>query len=475
MARAGARNPRRFWASAFGLLIVIVGGFAGLKWYRNRPQPRYLQITVSSPDATELKPGAKPHPLRVSFSGSAANLGGVGKQVASGITVTPPLAGVWTWQSDTELVFRPQGDWEVGRDYTVALDRDLFGPQVLLRSYSFHFRSPSFEASIGEAQFYQDPTDPKINQVVATVRFSHPVDKTDFEKHLTLGMRPEPAQGHEPAPAQSFGFKVSYDQIGGKAFVHSDPFRIPDNNAQMLLTVAKGVHSARGGPGTAQELTSTVSIPGLATFFHIESVTAAVAANEHDVMERIGSVTASVPMRQADLAKNISVVLLPNDRPAVGNQPLARNFWWSDPTEVVPEVMALATPVPLQWLPSEREFMPVQSFKFSADTGRFLLVTVKRGLKSFGDYPLTKEFSAVIAAKQFPQALKIVAEGSLLSLSGERKISFLCRSVDAVRIQVSRLLPGTVSYLVSQTNGPFSNPNIFHDYGRRAFNQDDLT
>ena len=475
MARARARSPLRFWASACGLLVLIVGGFAGLKWYRNRPQPRYVETTIILPDATELKAGAKPHPLRVSFSESAAKLAGVGKQVASGITVTPPLAGVWTWETDTELVFKPQQDWEVGRDYSVALDRDLFGPQVVLRSYSFRFRSPGFKASIAEAQFYQDPTDPKINQVVATVRFSHPVDKTDFEQHVALGMRPEPAEGHQPGPAQSFGFKVSYDQIGGKAFIHSDTFRIPDNNAQMLVTVAKGVHSARGGPGTAQELTSTVSIPGLTTFFHIESVTADVAANEHDVMERICSVAASVPMRQADLAKNISVVLLPKDRPAVGNQPLARNFSWSDPTEVVPEVMALATPVPIQWLPAEREFVPVQSFKFSADTGRFLLVTVKRGLKSFGDYPLTKEFSAVIAAEQFPQALKIVSEGSLLSLSGERKISILTRSVDAIRIQVSRLLPGTVSYLVSQTNGTFSNPNFVHDYGKRAFGLENLS
>ncbi len=177
MARARARRPLHFWASACGLLVLIVGGFAGLKWYRNRPQPRYVETTIILPDATELKAGAKPHPLRVSFSESAAKLAGVGKQVASGITVTPPLAGVWTWETDTELVFKPQQDWEVGRDYSVALNRDLFGPQVVLRSYSFRFRSPGFKASIAEAQFYQDPTDPKINQVLATVRFSHPVDK----------------------------------------------------------------------------------------------------------------------------------------------------------------------------------------------------------------------------------------------------------------------------------------------------------
>jgi uncharacterized protein YfaS (alpha-2-macroglobulin family) len=475
MARSRARNPLRFWASAFGLLFLIIGGFAGLNWYRHRPRPRYLDLTVTSPTATELKPNAKPNPLRVSFSGSAAKLGSAGKQVTSGIAVTPPLAGVWTWDSDTQLVFRPQPDWEVGRDYTVALDQSLFGPQVLLKSYSFRFRSPPFEASIGEAQFYQDPTDPKINQVVATVRFTHPVEKTDFEKRVAMGMRPEPGKGHQPGPAQPFGFKVSYDQSAGKAFVHSDTFRIPDNKAQMVLTVARGVRSARGGPGTTRELTRTVAIPGVSTFFHIDSVTAEVAANEHDVMERIGSVTASAPMRQADLARNISVVLLPKDRPAVGNQPAAPGYQWSDPSEAVPEVMALAVPVPLQWLPAEREFMPVQSFKFTADTGRFLLVTVKPGLKSFGDYPLTREFSAVIAARQFPLAIKIVAEGSLLSLSGEKKISILTRSVDAIQLQVSRLLPGTVSYLAAQTNGTFSNPNFVHDYGRRAFGLENLS
>jgi alpha-2-macroglobulin len=475
LARARARNPLRFWACSAAVVILIVAGSAALNWYRHRPPPRYLEVTVTWPQPTELKPDAKPDPLRVSFSGWAARLGSVGKQVSSGISVTPPLEGVWKWETDAYLTFTPKHDWEVGRDYSVTLDRDLFGPQVLLKSYSLRFRSPAFEASIGEAQFYQDPTDPKINQVVATVVFTHPVDKTDFEKRVAMGMRAQPAKGSQPAATQPFGFKVSYDQAGGKAFIHSDTFRIPDNNAEMLLTVAKGVHSSRGGPGTVAELKRTVAIPGVATFFKIESVNATVAANNHDVMERICSVAASVPMRQADLAKNISVVLLPRDRPAVGDQKLARNFQWSDPTEAVPEVMALAPPVPIQWLPSEREYMPSQSFKFSADTGRFLLVTVKRGLKSFGDYPLTREFSAVIAAKQFPQAIRIVAEGSLLSLSGERKISILTRSVAAVQIQVSRLLPGSVSHLVSQTRGTFSDPHFVHDYGKRGFGLENLS
>jgi alpha-2-macroglobulin len=473
--RARRRSPLRFWASCAGVVILIAAGAAAIDWYRHRPPPRYVEYTVTWPGPTELKPGSKPNPVTVSFSGSAAALGSIGKQVPSGITVTPPVDGVWQWNSDTYLQFTPKRDWEVGRDYDVTLDRKLFGPGVLLKSYSFRFRSPAFAASLGAAEFYQDPTDPRINQVVATFTFTHPVDKSDFEKRLALQMSVEPAKGKQPGPPIPFGFKVSYDQTAGKAFVHSESFRIPDNNAQMLLTLAKGVHSSRGGPGTVAALQESVPIPGVATFFQIQSVNATVAAGPHDTMERVCSVSASVPMHQGDLATNISVVLLPKDRPAIGNVPIMQDYQWSDPTEAVPAVMALATPVPIQWLPSEREYMPVQSFKFSADTGRFLLVTINRGLKSYGGYPLSAKFSAVIAAAQFPQSIKIVSQGSLLSLSGDRKISILTRSVSAVRIKVSRLLPGTVSHLVAQTRGTFSNPEFVHDYGRRAFGLEDLS
>ena len=104
--------------------------------------------------------------------------------------------------------------------------------------------------------------------------------------------------------------------------------------------------------------------------------------------------------------------------------------------------MKLATPVPIEWIPTEREFMPTQSFKFTADTGRFLVVTVRHGLKSFGDYPLAKDYSEVVGAPAFPPAVKIISEGSVLSLSGEKKISILTRNVPAIQIEVSRLLPG---------------------------------
>jgi uncharacterized protein YfaS (alpha-2-macroglobulin family) len=465
------RNPARFWISSAILLLLVASGAFGFRWYWNRPQPNYVQIKGTLPHATELKPDAIVEPLLLDFSSSAARLGSVGKVVTSGITVDPPLEGVWKWNTDSELSLQPHGDWEVGRNYTVTFSRDFFATQVLLKSHSYKFRSPAFEVSNSDAAFYEDPTDPKNKQAVTTIEFTHPVDKADLEKHLALRMRVDPVKDFESKDTLPFGFKVTYDKTGSIAYIHSDSFPIPAKEAAMQIKMLADVHSSRGGPGTTKALVQTVPIPGITTYFQIQGVTAQAIANDRDEMERVAILSSSVPVRQEDLARSISVVMLPKDRPAIGDQKLEKDFAWSDPTEAVPEVMTEATPVVIQWMPSEQDFSRDQSFKFTADRGRYLLVTVHHGLVGFGDYKLSKNFSTVIAVPELPNLLKIASSGSVLSLSGEKKISIVSRGIDSMQIEVSRLLPGSVSHLVSQTQGSFSQPKFFNS----EFGLDDLS
>ena len=464
LTEARARNPRRFWALVAATVFCLVGSVGGWNWYRHRPKPHQLSVTGTWPQPTRLEKDARPDPLVIHFSGSAASLAQVGKEVKSGIIVTPPLEGKWEWRSDSSLVFTPNGDWEVGRRYTIHFDRRLFASHVLLATYAYEFQSPTFASSITEAQFYDDPTNPRIKKVVATVRFTHPVDKTDFEKRIALRMRIEPVKSFDSPDAKPFGFKVSYDEFGGKAFIHSDSFPIPSDEGEMLLTIDKGTHSSRGGPGTREKTERTVHIPGIESYFRITGVTAAEVENDREEIDRLATVSASAQMRQSDLDKYLSVVLLPKDKPAVGDQPVRENYRWSDPLEVVPEVLKLATPVKPEWVPSEREWNTLQSFKFAADTDRDLFVTIRQGLTSFGDYPLKKDLTAIIHAGPLQRAIKIVSEGALLSLTGERKLSIRTRSVDAIQLEVSRILPGNLSHLVSQSAGPFQNPQFAESY-----------
>jgi alpha-2-macroglobulin len=104
------RNSSRFWLTGLSSLILIIVGAASFHWYLNRPQLRYVEVTGVWPHATELKPGAQIQPLRVFFTASAARLATAGKTVTAGITIEPPVDGVWKWSTDSELDFAPQED-----------------------------------------------------------------------------------------------------------------------------------------------------------------------------------------------------------------------------------------------------------------------------------------------------------------------------------------------------------------------------
>lgn len=467
-------QPRRFWTTAAVIAVLLCGGYGGWRWWQGRPKPHFLTWSTTLPAPTALEPEAKPRPFVVRFSGSAAPLEQIGKAVSRGLRVKPELAGAWTWASDTELVFSPAVDWEVGREYEVHFEPSFFGPQVRLESYDLSFTSPSFAASVDECVFHEDPTDPKKKEVVATVRFSHPVDRADFEKRVRLKLRVEPTANFDERDVKTFGFTVSYDDVGGKAYVHSAPVAIPERDGEMLFAVAAGARSARGGPGIKSDVERSVHIPGIENYFRVLQAEAEVVTNANHEAERVLVLNFSAGVRQADLAKAVTVQLLPKDRPAIGDRPAEADYPWQSEREIVPEVLALATPVELEWLPTEREFSDVQSARFKAATGAYVIAKVARGLRSFGDYPLARDRAFLLRAEEYPQEVRILHDGSLLSLSGERQLSILARNVPAVRFELSRLLPGSVALLLSQSerDSRFQKPKF--DYWK-DFGLDDIS
>ena len=460
LREAQLRNPRRFWVSLSSLMLVAIVGAEGYRWYKNRPQPYTLKASASSPKATPITVDAKPEALVVTFSGSAAPLELVGKDISTGVTLTPAFAGRWFWRRDSELVFVPAQDWPVGAQFQLTFAPELVASHVLLSEYSLPITTAPFEANFEKAEFYQDPQDPLLKKVVATVKFSHPIDKGDFERKLSLRMRVEPVKSFDDSEATRVGFKVSYDDLGGKAYVHSDPIAIPADNGAMLITVGSDTHSSRGGSGLAQKLERTVSVPGIDTYFRISGVSATAVANKRDEMERIATIETTARTKQQELSERIKVYQLPKDRPAVGDEELQPDYAWYNAAEVTPEILALAKPAAIEWIPTEGEYADAQSFKFRGDTGSYFLVRIAKGLQGFGGYPLAKDYQVTFQAEEFPKLVKVMHEGAILSLSGDKKLSVVTRNVPTIRVKLSRLLPATINHLVSISDGTFQQPSI---------------
>ena len=111
----------------------------------------------------------------VVFSESVAPLKQMQKAVTTGITLSPAVAGAWFWTTDKELQFTPKDDWPVDGDFSVQFARKgFFADGVLLEGYRIPVRSQPFSATIAESQFYQDPRDPNLKKLVATLKFSSP-------------------------------------------------------------------------------------------------------------------------------------------------------------------------------------------------------------------------------------------------------------------------------------------------------------
>src|SRR5205823_6800886 len=69
----------------------------------------------------------------------------------------------------------------------------------------------------------------------------------------------------------------------------------------------------------------------------------------------------------------------------------------------------------------------------------------------------------------FPKEIKILGSGSLLSLSGDRKISIYSRDVPTLLVEVGRVVPNQLQHLVTQTSLVFGTTE-FTNYNFDASN-----
>ncbi len=454
-----ARNYRK---AAVAVAVLLVVGLAGYVWYQSLPKKIEFTLSGTSPSATRLVENATPDTLQISFSGSSARLDQIGKPVTQGISLSPAINGEWRWDSDSQLSFTPTQDWAVGQDYVVRLDKSLFPDHVRLSDYSYRFASAAFTASISNIEFYQDPKNPKIKKVVATAVFSHAVDTADFEKRVSLRMAGEKA-GFLGLGAKTYPFTVSYNKFKGEAYIHSDPIEIPAKDGSMTLVIEDGVHSMFGGPALKKKLEKKVTIPGMFNFFRIQSAQLTLVRNERYEPEQVLVIQTTAGVEESRLQKNLTVYVLPRNKPALQGQPEQKDYHYYQAEEIGPEILKAAEKVVLTPLPTDREYATLHSFKYKAEVGRSIYIKLDKGIESFGGYILAKTFDVIAAVPDFPKELNIMYDGAILSHSGEKKVSMLARDIEAVRFQVARILPTQINHLITQSSGQFRSPQ-FNNY-----------
>lgn len=455
------RTTRRGW-----VLSIVTAGLVGLGLIiqANAPQPIKISVSGTWPKLMPKVPSAMPGlsidipPLVIRFSGSVAPLNMVGENPEKDLSISPPLKGIWRWASDQELVFKPAEAWEVGKKYRVSFAPSLCAKQVMLESQYYDFASPSFIGALADFKLYDNPVDPGDKRVTAAINFSHPVDRASFERSITMSRQRMNPGGRNYKDEGQIQFKVSYSYGDFTAYIHSEKVVVAAEPQLIALKIQPGFKSSLGGLGTDFSVANSVQIPEMSKYFRVESVQSNIINNKDNEPERILTLTTSVGVSDKDLKDKLEIYLLPKDKPEIGTAKAVRDFNWTSVNEFVPEVAELSTKVEPSILPAEQDFPKVRGIKFDAEPGHRIVVKLNRGLKSFGGFELTDDYAELFTLADFPKSVKIMHEGSILSLIGSKRLSIAAHNLDAVQFTLYRLLPGSIHNLVSQTFGAMQTP-----------------
>lgn len=472
------RQPLQFYSVLSLILVGIAALAGGYYYYQQLPKPLQVIASIEAPvigdyiDDTE-----QPTPLTLRFAYdtpdntdsaaqimpatplSAARLDLIGEVITAGVSLSPALAGKWSWQDDNSLSFTPEQAWPAGTTYTVNLESAIFAPNTRLAQRQYRFSTSDLTVDIEQLRFYQHPTEQATRQVVATLNFSHPVQLDSVKRNLSLLMRPSGADVN--SKVQLLGFSLTADASGRQLYLQSDALTLPAQEQYLTLSVKPGIAASNGKASTSQELEQQLLIPDKSSFLKVAELKADIVRNDAQEPEQVLLLGFTDRINRTELMQKLKLYQLPK-------HPRRSSNYWA-PGEVTSAVLQQASLLDYTLMPTPEAHDSAFSIKLDLPPGQSLFVSLQKGLASFNDFTLANEYRAVVQAPQYPKEARINGEGALLTLSGEQTLQLLSRGVKGVRVSLNKLLPGELQHFISQSGGDISKP-YFYNYEFDASN-----
>jgi alpha-2-macroglobulin len=457
-----------------GILLMAIalaaGGWWGWNWYAHLPKPVTVGWIINMGDAPDPGTEFEAQDLTLSFDQSVAKLESIGKEVTPLVMMEPKMAGTWTWQQGNSLEFEPKENWPAGTTFRITLAPELFSKHARLETLTKEFTTAPFTVAITEPTFYVNPKDPATKQITATLTFSHAVDRASLEKNLTLAME-SGEQVFQNAPSATGRCTFTYDKLDRVVYVRSVNVTVPKESGHAILTVPESVRTTEGGGYLNEQRLVDVVVPSSSDLFHFGSEGVAIVTNTQGEPEQALILTSTVGVKPEMLAKAIHAWILPKPKTVIDAMSEQKVEAWQSASQVNSATLARSTPVALTLVPSEQEYATLHSFKLKAPENATIYFRVDKGLAAIGGFTLADPFAGIGQVPPYPREVHIMHDGSLLALSGERKLSILSRGVEQLEFRLERVTPSSINHLVSQSEGNFQSP-VFNNYN---FDESNIT
>src|SRR5206468_12462057 len=127
-----------------------------------------------------------------------------------------------------------------------------------------------------------------------------------------------------------------------------------------------------------------------------------------------------------------------SDDDSVGSQ-VKETELWKSATDVPDDVLDTAPPVAFAPIESGKPLDRQHAFRVRVESDGELYVRVNKGVRAFGDFPLSEDYNAVVNVPALPREVQIEGQGGLLALDGELKLSIRSRGLNAIEYEIARV------------------------------------
>lgn len=460
-------QPKQFYkklvGGIVGVALVIAGSFYGYHWWSSRPRPEMVTFKITKPYLTNQET-LEADKLTIAFSKSVARLEDLNTVLKDRIFMEPTIEGIWSWQSDSVLIFTPdkkaKADWKVGTKYNVDFKKTLFADHIRLEKYSDDWTSKPLETSVISSEFYIDPKDPRIKKVIVQLNFTHPIRLEDLKAKLDVSIGAESGI----STSKKLDYTVTLNKYATSAYISTESLAIDDRPQTVTVKLEKGLRPRQDGEKSESYQNINVSVPGRLTAFKITSANIEIIRNQKYEPEQILLVHTSLLAKSEDVAQKLKIKLLPKNKPAMDGEKEIKDYQWSSASEVTDQIMPLATEVKFTLVPSQDVYSKMHSFRISTQPKQFIWFQIDKGVKALGDFELGEDYTNLAEVKPYPEEISVMSDGSLLSLSGELKVPLMARNAHSVEIALSRVRPEQVNHLLSQISYDIKKPYLDYNF-----------
>lgn len=459
-------RPKATAATVLVLAAVAAGGWQTWRWWEShRPREfaynplRKVAVKISRPPAA-VTPGTPdkdllPSPVDVGFGGApVAPLEAVGKNASAAVAMSPAIPGKWIWADGSTLRFTPEGHWSPGVSYTIRLHQDALAKDLELDKKSVEFATPPLVAELKDFSFYNNPADPSVYQVVASLALSHPVSQETLEEKIRMEVMGGTQVFTKGAPL----FTVIPDPLSARRFfVRSRQIVVPMKEDFVKLTVPAGTVSSFGGEGLAADAEAKTRVPDKYSGLQVSGTETTIIRTDDGEPQQLLFVDTNLDIDSAEIARRIGMWW-------------HRDGWYDNEGKLdFDGRVASATKTVLVAVEGDAPLSKRHAFRFvEPRVNGGLVVRIEKGALSPGGFEIDRRFEKTLAVPAFPKETELLGKGAILALDGERKLIVRSRGIDHLRITLARVPDSQFHHLITQSYDGFGSPELDGSLGENS-------